>query len=79
MMKKRAEFTPVHTLVIIEDDPQVFRGAPLVEVGADRPVLLQINGGQHLQFSPSSKVDSCVPKFIRRDRDSADFLIRDGH
>jgi len=70
-MMKRVEFTPVHTLVIIEDDPQVFRGAPLVEVGAGRPVLLQINGGQHLQFSPSSKVDSCFQKFTRRDRGSA--------
>jgi hypothetical protein len=78
MMKKRAEFTPVHTLVIIEDDPQVFRGAPLVEVGAARPVLLQINGGQHLQFRPSSKVGSCIPKFIWRDRDNADYLIREG-
>jgi hypothetical protein len=67
--EKRAEFPPVNTLVIIEDDPQVFRGAPLVEMGAARPVLLQINGGQHLQFNLSSKVDSCIPKFIKGTQD----------
>jgi hypothetical protein len=74
MMKKRAEFTPVHTLVIIEDDPQVFRGAPLVEVGAARPVLLQINGGQHLQFSKSSKVDAVFQNLLG-DTGSADLVM----
>ncbi len=72
---KRVEFTPVHTLVIIEDDPKVFRGAPLVEVSGGRPVLLQINGGQHLQFSPSSKVDSwdgCFQNLLSETGGSAD-------